>query len=141
MICQDISATLSLCNSRIIRECGCLQVMDGCIRGLLLWEVADHTRVVLLDTHGCLSLTFKNKTSDSLRLVKPFTLIFLTVSTSSTFETALFYPYKYRPWGGCWISLGEQSHGGGFYTEVFGAVELRILWLQRSPCLRRWVVI
>ena len=37
--------------------------------------------------------------------------------------------------------LGEQSYAGGVYSEVFGAVELRILWLQRSPCLRRWVVI
>ena len=65
-----------------------------------------------------------------MRLVKPFTLILLTVSTSSTFETALFHPYKYRPWGGCWgYRLGEQSYAGGLYTELFGAVELRILWL------------
>ena len=77
-----------------------------------------------------------------MRLVKPFTLILLTVSTSSTFETALFPPYKYKPWGGCLIyRLGEKSYAGGLYTEFFGVVELRILWLQRSPCLRRWVVI
>ena len=38
-----------------------------------------------------------------MRLVKSFTLILLTVSTSSTFETALFPPYKYRTWGGCLI--------------------------------------
>ena len=38
-----------------------------------------------------------------MRLVNPFTLILLTVSTSSTFEISLFPPYKYRPWGGCLI--------------------------------------
>ena len=31
--------------------------------------------------------------------------------------------------------LGEQSYAGGLYIEVFGAVELRILWLQSIPCL------
>ena len=61
------------------------------IHGLLLWKVVDHMRVVLLDTRRCLSLTFKNKKRDYLRLVKPFTLISLTVSTSSTFETTLFH--------------------------------------------------
>ena len=36
--------------------------------------------------------------------------------------------------------LGEQSYVGGVYSEVFGAVELRILWLQRSPCFKHSVV-
>ena len=53
-----------------------------------------------------------------------------------------FTMYKYRPWGGCWIhTLGEKIHAGGFDKELFGAMELRILWLQRIPCLGRWVVI
>ena len=34
----------------------------------------------------------------------------------------------------------EQSYADGLFTESFGAVKLRILWLQRSSCLRRWVV-
>ena len=38
------------------------------------------------------------------------------------------------------MNLGEQSYAGGKYSKVFGAAELRILWLQRSPCLRHWVV-
>ena len=85
-----------------------------------------HTRVSSIDTCVHLPLTLKIKTHDYLRLVKPLTLITLTVST---FETALFLPYKYRPWGGCWIhTLGEQSYAGGLYTEVFGAVEHGILW-------------
>ena len=38
------------------------------------------------------------------------------------------------------INLGEKSYAGGISSEVFGAAELRVLWLQRSPCLGRWVV-
>ena len=37
-------------------------------------------------------------------------------------------------------NFGEQSYAGGIYSEVFGAVEIKVLWLQRSPCLRLWVV-
>ena len=35
---------------------------------------------------------------------------------------------------------GEKSYVGGIFLEVFGVEELRFLWLQRSPCFRRWVV-
>ena len=35
------------------------------------------------------------------------------------------------------INLGEQSYAGGISSEVFGAAELRILWLQRIHCLMR----
>ena len=38
------------------------------------------------------------------------------------------------------MNLGEQSYAGGIPSKVFGLVELRFLWLQRSPCLKRWVV-
>ena len=38
------------------------------------------------------------------------------------------------------MNLGEKSYAGGISSEVFGVVEIRVLWLQRSPCLRRWVV-
>ena len=38
------------------------------------------------------------------------------------------------------MNLGEQSYAGGISSEVFEAAEIRVLWLQRSPCLRRWVV-
>ena len=27
------------------------------------------------------------------------------------------------------------------YLQSLGAVELRVLWLQRSPCVRSWVVL
>ena len=27
------------------------------------------------------------------------------------------------------------------YIQSLGAAELRVLWLQRSPCLRSWVVL
>ena len=37
--------------------------------------------------------------------------------------------------------LGEKSYAGGVYSEVFREMKLRILLLQRSPCLRHWVVI
>ena len=37
-------------------------------------------------------------------------------------------------------NIGEKSYVAGIYSEVFGAAELRVLWLQRSPCLRHWVV-
>ena len=74
-------------------------------------------------------LTFKYKTRTNWRLVNPFNLISLTATTSPTFENCL-HPYKYKPWGGCWLAtLGEQSYAGGLLTEVFGAVKLRILWL------------
>ena len=87
---------------------------------LPLEKLTDHTRFARIDTFGYLPLTLKIKTRDFLRLVKPFTLISLTVSTSSTFETALFHPYKYRPWGGCLVhTLGEKIYAGGVYTEVF----------------------
>ena len=36
--------------------------------------------------------------------------------------------------------LGEKSYAGGLYTEFLWSNELRILWLQRSSCLGRWVV-
>ena len=39
------------------------------------------------------------------------------------------------------MNLGEKSYAGGISSEVFGEVELRVLWLQRSPCFRRWIVI
>ena len=38
------------------------------------------------------------------------------------------------------MNLGEQSYADGISSKVFGAAEIRVLWLQRSPCLRRWVV-
>ena len=38
------------------------------------------------------------------------------------------------------MNIGEQIYVGGISSEVFGAAELRILWLQRSPCFRHWVV-
>ena len=38
------------------------------------------------------------------------------------------------------MKIGEQSYACGIYSEVFGVAELRVLWLQRIPCLRRWVV-
>ena len=38
------------------------------------------------------------------------------------------------------MNIGEQSYAGGISSESFGAEKLRILCLQRSPCLRRWVV-
>ena len=38
------------------------------------------------------------------------------------------------------MNLGEQSYAGGISSKVFGAEKLKILWLHRSPCLRRWVV-
>ena len=39
------------------------------------------------------------------------------------------------------MNLGEKSYAGGLYSEFFGVVELRVLWLQRIPCLRLWVVL
>ena len=38
------------------------------------------------------------------------------------------------------MNIGEQIYAGGISLEVFGAVEIRVLWLYRIPCLRRWVV-
>ena len=39
------------------------------------------------------------------------------------------------------MNLRKQSYASGISSEVFGAVELRVLWLQRSPCLRSYVVL
>ena len=50
-----------------------------------------HTQVASIDTRVHVTLTLKIKTRDYLILVKHLTLITLTVSTSSTFETALFH--------------------------------------------------
>ena len=91
LLCQVIYATLYICNSRVICESRLLHVVYICICGLPLEKLVDHTRVSSLDTRVYLPLTLKIKTCDYLRLVKPFTLISLTVSTSSTFETALFH--------------------------------------------------
>ena len=38
------------------------------------------------------------------------------------------------------MNLGEKIYAGGISSEVFGAAKLRVLWLQRSPCIRCWVV-
>ena len=38
------------------------------------------------------------------------------------------------------MNFGEQSYAGGISSEVFEAAKLIILWLQRSPCFRHWVV-
>ena len=38
------------------------------------------------------------------------------------------------------MNLKEKSYAGGISSEFFGAIELRVLWLQRSPLFRRWVV-
>ena len=38
------------------------------------------------------------------------------------------------------MNIGEQSYTGGISSEIFEAAELRVLWLQRSPCFRRWDV-
>ena len=38
------------------------------------------------------------------------------------------------------MNLGEQIDASGISSEVFGAIELRVLWLQRNPCLKCWVV-
>ena len=27
------------------------------------------------------------------------------------------------------------------YLQSLGAIEIRVLWLQRSPCLRSWVIL
>ena len=94
-------ATLYICNSRVVRKYRLLHLAYRCVRGLPLEQLAGHMRVASIDTRVHVPLTLKIKTRDYLRLVKHLTLITLTVSTSSNFETALFRPYKYRPWGGC----------------------------------------
>ena len=38
------------------------------------------------------------------------------------------------------MNFGEKSYAGGISSKVFKAAELRVFWLQRSPCFRRWVV-
>ena len=38
------------------------------------------------------------------------------------------------------MNIREKSYAGGIFSEVFGAAELRFLWLHRSPCFKRWVV-
>ena len=84
-------ATLYICNSRVVREYRLLHLAYKFVCGLPLEQLACHTRVASIDTHVHVPLTLKIKTRDYLRLVKHLTLITLTVSTSSTFETALFH--------------------------------------------------
>ena len=65
--------------------------MSSPVRDSSYMQLACHTRVASIDIHVHLPLTLKIKNHDYLRLVKTFTLISLTVSTSSTFEIALFH--------------------------------------------------
>ena len=56
-----------------------------------LEKLVGHKQVASIDTRVHVPLTLKIKTRNYLRLVKHLTLITLTVSTSSTFETTLFH--------------------------------------------------
>ena len=38
------------------------------------------------------------------------------------------------------MNPGEKSYASGISSNVFEAAKLGFFWLQRSPCLRGWVV-
>ena len=59
--------------------------------GLPLEKLACHMRVASINTRVHLPLTLKIINRDYLRFVKPLTIPILTVSISSTLETALFH--------------------------------------------------
>ena len=76
---------------RTVREYLSLQLMYRSIRGFPLEQLACHMQVSSINTHVRFTLTLKIINRDYLRFVKPLTITILTVSTSSTLETALFH--------------------------------------------------
>ena len=77
--------------SRVVREYLLLHPAYRSVRGFPLEQPACHTRVANINTRVHLPLTLKIINRDYLRFAKPLTITILTVSTSSTLETALFH--------------------------------------------------
>ena len=77
--------------SRTVREYLSLQPAYRSACGFPLEQLVCHTRVASINTRVRFPLTLKIINHDYLRFVKPLTITILTVSTSSTLETALFH--------------------------------------------------
>ena len=76
--------------SRTVREYLSLQPAYRSVREFPLEQLACHTQVASINTRIHFPLTLKIINRDYLIFVKPLTITILTVSTSSTLETALF---------------------------------------------------
>ena len=87
MYIRDFSYNIS----RTIHEYLLLQPVYRFVRGFPLEKLTCHTWVASINTRVRFPLTLKIINRDYLRFVKPLTITILTVSTSSTLETALFH--------------------------------------------------